>query len=233
MSEQKFTIEIDGKPVNVQKGDTILEAINKNGLYIPTLCYLEGLSNYGGCRLCLVEIKGSSKLFPACTTPAERNMKIITRSETLEEYRRMLIQLMLSERTHVCSVCMANGSCELQDLATDLGVDHTEVNREWTIIKVDSSHERFVLDSNRCILCMRCVRICDEIEGVHVFDVKMRGKESRITLDLDEPWKSASSCTSCGKCSAVCPVGAIYVKNEPISNTRNKELPCFIKQRRQ
>ncbi len=226
-------LKIDGMEVTGLEGETILEVAVRNGVHIPTLCHLEGLSNSGGCRLCIVEVKGSSKLFPACTTPIYNGMEIVTDSDKLKKYRKMLIELFLSERTHICAVCIANGNCELQDLAMKLGVDHVRFRREWTRHKIDSSHDRLVLDPNRCILCTRCIRVCDEIEGVHTLDLKMRGKDSQVIVDLDEPWGSSSSCTSCTKCAAVCPVGAIYIKGEPISETRAKDLPKFVLRRRQ
>lgn len=225
-------LKIDGEEVTAQEGKTILEVAGDNGIHIPTLCYLSGLSSLGGCRLCLVEVKRSSKLFPACSTPADNGMEVTTSSEKLKKHRRMIVELLLSERTHVCSVCVANGSCELQDLATELGVDHVRFSREWTMHEVDSTHERLVLDPNRCVLCMRCIRVCDEVEGVHALDLKMRGKDDQIIIDLDEAWGASGSCTSCMKCAKVCPVGAVYVEGEALFETKDKDLPQFVLERR-
>ncbi len=232
MSQKTVKLIIDGKAISVQEGDTILKAARDNDIGIPTMCYLDGLSTVGGCRLCLVEAKDVGKLLPACTTPVSAGMDIITNSERLRNYRKMLVELLLSERTHVCAVCMANGSCELQETATGLGVDHVEVARKWTGHAVDVSHERFTIDPNRCILCTRCIRVCDEVEGVHTLDLKLRGIESMVIVDMDQPWGASRTCTSCAKCSAVCPVGAIYVKGKPLSVTKRQELPSFVLNRR-
>lgn len=232
MSVGNVKLKIDGKDITAQEGKTILETARENGIIIPTLCNLEGLTSYGGCRLCLVEVIGSPKLLAACVTLVNNGMEVITNSDKLKEYRKMAVQLLLSERTHICSVCVANGSCELQDLANELGVDYVIFEREWTNYEIDSTHDFLVIDRNRCILCTRCIRVCDEIEGVHTLDLKMRGKDSQVIMDLDDLWGDSSSCTSCRKCAKVCPVGAIYVEGEPLSKTKDVNIAKFVLSRR-
>lgn len=229
---KQIRLTIDGREVEVPAGTTILEAALTIGISIPALCHLEGVTDYGGCRLCLVEIKGSPKVFPACTTPVGQGMEVTTDSDRLRKYRKMTLQLLLSERAHICSVCVASGACELQSLASELGVDRIIFERDWPELKVDLTHDYLVIDRNRCILCTRCVRICDEIEGVHALDLMRRGKETQVVIDLDEEWKNAPSCTGCRKCAKVCPVGAIYVKGEALSSTKDKEVARFITERR-
>jgi bidirectional [NiFe] hydrogenase diaphorase subunit len=225
-------LKIDGVEVTVPEGTMILKAAKDSGVLIPTLCSVDGLKPYGGCRLCLVEVAGSPKLFPACITPVAPNMEITTTSNRLREYRKMAVQLLLSERTHICSVCVANDHCELQALANQLGVDHVMFERNFTKEPVDTTHDFLVIDRNRCILCTRCIRVCDQIEGVHTLDLKLRGKDSEVIMDLDEKWVSSCSCTSCRKCAKICPVGAIYIEGEPINHTKNKDIAEFIMGRR-
>ena len=232
MSVGTVKLRIDGVEVTVPEGTTILEAAKANGIAIPTLCNLEGLTGYGGCRLCLVEISGSPKLFAACVTPVSSGMDVITKSDKLKEYRKMAVQLLLAERTHMCSVCVANDNCELQSLANELGVDHVMFEREWTSHKIDSTHDFLVIDRNRCILCTRCIRVCDEIEGAHTLDLKLRGKDAQVIMDLDNNWGDSCSCTSCRKCAKVCPVGAIYIEGEPLARTKHKEIAEFLLARR-
>jgi bidirectional [NiFe] hydrogenase diaphorase subunit len=232
MNALTVKLKIDGLEVEVPEGTTILKAAKDNGIAIPTLCNLEGLTSYGGCRMCLVEISGSPKLFPACSTPVSFGMEVTTNSERLHEYRKMTVQLLLSERTHICSVCIANEHCELQSLANQLGVDHTMFERNFTKEEIDSTHDFLVIDRNRCILCTRCIRVCDEIEGVHTLDLRLRGKDAQIIMDLDNQWVNSCSCTSCRKCAKVCPVGAIYIEGEPVSHTKDKDIAEFIKARR-
>jgi bidirectional [NiFe] hydrogenase diaphorase subunit len=232
MSVATVKLKIDGVEVEVPQGTTILKAAKDNCIEIPTLCNLEGLTSYGGCRMCLVEITGSPKLFPACSTPVSPGIDVTTNSDQLHEYRKMTVQLLLSERTHICSVCIANDHCELQSLANQLGVDHTMFERNWTKEEIDSTHDFLVIDRNRCILCTRCIRVCDEIEGVHTLDLELRGKDAQVIMDLDNQWVNSCSCTSCRKCAKVCPVGAIYIEGEPVSHTKDKDIVEFITARR-
>jgi bidirectional [NiFe] hydrogenase diaphorase subunit len=181
------TLTIDGREVGAREDQTTLEVARENGIRIPTLCCVGGLSNVGACRLCLVEIKGSPRLFPACVTRVEENMEVTVHSERLANYRRMILELLFAERNHVCSVCVSNGHCDLQSLAQSLGMTHVHFPYQYPKLNVDASHERFVVDHNRCILCTRCVRVCDEIEGAHTCDVLGRGVEARVITDLNQP----------------------------------------------
>lgn len=216
MSEAAFevkTLEIDGQEVSARRGQTILEVAKENDIDIPTLCHLEGLSDVGACRLCLVEIKGSSKLLPACVATVSEGMVISTNTERLQKHRKTILELLLTERNHICSVCVANGHCDLQSLSQEQGVTHVRMPYRNPKYSMDASHERFTLDHNRCILCTRCVRVCAEIEGAHIWDVMGRGINSTIISDLNQDWGS-SSCTRCGKCVQVCPTGALYDKSK-------------------
>jgi bidirectional [NiFe] hydrogenase diaphorase subunit len=232
VSVNTVKLKIDGIEITVPEGTMILKATRDSGIIIPTLCNLEGLTAYGGCRLCLVEVNGTPKLFPACITPVGPGMEVTTQSEKLKEYRKMAVQLLLAERTHICSVCVADDQCELQAMANQLGVDHVMFERNWSHDEIDSTHDFLVIDRNRCILCTRCIRVCDQIEGVHTLDLKLRGKDSQVIMDLDENWGKACSCTSCRKCAKVCPVGAIYIEGEPIEHTKNRDIAEFIVERR-
>ncbi len=216
------TLIIDGRDVSAREDETVLQIAQENGIYIPTLCQIEGLSPVGACRLCLVEIKGRPKLFPACTLPAEEGIEVITQSERLTRYRRMILELLFSERNHICSVCISNGHCDLQDLAQTLGVTHVRFPYRNPSLAVDASHRQFAIDHNRCILCTRCVRVCDEIEGAHVWDVMGRGIENRIIVDLNQAWGTSETCTNCGKCIQICPTGALFEKGKAVAEMVKK-----------
>ncbi|MGD0975004.1 MAG: bidirectional hydrogenase complex protein HoxU [Candidatus Korobacteraceae bacterium] len=213
---KKLSIRIDGELVSALEGQTILEAAKEAGKYIPTLCYLEGLSVVGACRLCIVEVSGTDRLLPACTTPAQDGMSVTTTSPKLMQYRRIALELLFVERNHVCAVCVSNGRCELQSMASTLGITNMRYWYNYPKLPVDLSHKRFVLDHNRCILCTRCVRVCSELEGAHVWEVNSRGINSRIISDLNQPWGQSTSCTSCGKCVQACPTGALAEKGSAV-----------------
>lgn len=209
-----ITFKIDGHDVSAADGQTILDVAREHGINIPTLCFLKGLSAIGACRICLVEIKGMAKLLPACVTRPTEGMEVTTDSEQLREHRKTIIELLFAERNHICAVCVSNGNCELQELARKLGVDHIRVPYRYPRLYVDATHERFSVDHNRCILCARCVRACDEIEGAHTWDIMGRGSDCKVITDMNQPWGVSETCTSCGKCVHVCPTGALVEKGK-------------------
>lgn len=209
----KLPLTIDDKPLEAEAGKTILEVCREHGVDIPVLCHFEGLKDVGACRLCLVEVEGTAKLLPACTTKIAPNQKIKTNTEKLKKYRRLTIELLFAERNHICSVCVANNQCELQELASDAGMDHVRFPYLFQNCRLDASHPKYVIDHNRCIMCTRCVRVCDDVEGAHNWDVMGRGYQARIISDFNQPWKESVTCTSCGKCVSICPTGALWPKS--------------------
>jgi len=211
-----LTLKMNDLEVSGREDETILQVARDHNIHIPTLCQLDGISNIGACRLCLVEVKGVSKLLPACTTLITEGMEVFTDSERLRQYRRMTVEMLFAEGNHICSVCVVNGHCELQGLAVDMGIDHIRLPYMNPKRGVDASHERFALDHNRCVLCTRCVRVCGEVEGAHTWDVMGRGYQSMVITDLNQPWGDSETCTSCGKCVQVCPTGALFAKGKSV-----------------
>jgi len=214
------TLEVDGRMITALEGQTIFSAAWDSGIHIPRLCHIGELSSPGACRLCLVEIEGQQKLHASCITQALEGMVVRTETPALRSMRKLIVELLFAERNHVCAVCVMNGACELQDLAANLGVDHIHLAPQYPHLAVDISHERFGVDHNRCVLCTRCVRICDEVEGAHTWDVQGRGRDCTVITDLGEPWGDSDTCTGCGKCVQVCPTGALFLKGKTVAEMR-------------
>ncbi|AHF03344.1 hydrogenase HoxU [Marichromatium purpuratum 984] len=227
------TFRIDDQDLSAREDETLIEVCREHRIPIPSLCYLEGLSTWGGCRLCMVEIVGQPRLAAACSTRVIEGMEVRTDTERLRRYRRTLVELLFAERAHVCSVCVSNGHCELQTLAQRCGVDHMRMPRRAVSYPVDSSHEMFRLDHDRCILCTRCVRVCDEIEGAHSWDVMGRGSDCRVITDMAQPWVESETCTSCGKCVQVCPTGALVKQGTSVGEMVKDQhfLPILARRR--
>jgi len=232
MTNERVTI--DGQEVLVPAGSTVLEAARLAGIKISTLCDHPSIEPIGACRMCLVEIEKQRVLQPACTFPVSEGMVIHTNTERVKESRRFVLQLLFSERNHFCMFCQMSGSCELQTLAYENGLDHWEFDRAFSKFSVDASRKYFVMDHNRCILCRRCIRACDELVGNGTLGLKNRGANTIIIADLDVPF-GESSCVSCGTCLQICPTGALMdrasaymgAKNE-ITRVKSRCLACSV-----
>lgn len=215
------TLTIDGRQVSAEAGASVLQVAKEAGIKIPTLCHLEGIDDIGACRLCLVEVKDSAKLLPACTTVVREGMDVSTDSERLRSYRRMTLELLFAERNHVCATCVSNGACELQDLAVEHGIDHVRYPYRFPKWGVDASHRLFGLDHNRCVLCTRCVRACWYVEAAGTLNIAGRGGKAWIITDLNDAWGESETCTSCGKCVSACPTGALFNKGATAAEMRH------------
>jgi bidirectional [NiFe] hydrogenase diaphorase subunit len=224
-----ITFTIDGEQLSAKENETILDVSRQHKIPIPTLCHLDGLSDVGACRLCLVEIEGSAKLMPACTTKPIEGMVVRTATDRIKRYRRMIIELLASEGNHQCAVCVLNGHCELQSLAYETGLIYVRFPYLYPKKQLDATHDKFVIDRNRCVLCARCVRVCHEVEGAHTWDIAGRGIDCEIVSDLNQPWGSSTSCTKCGKCVLVCPTGTLFEKGATISEMeKNTDFLKYI-----
>lgn len=222
-----INLRIDDTPVQAEPGQTVLDVARAAEIRIPTLCHLDALCPVGACRLCLVEIRNwNGRLVPACATPAQEGLDVIAHSDKLAVLRRTILELLFAERNHICAFCVSSGHCELQDLATELGMDHVTFPYRFPALPVDASHPKFGLDHNRCVLCGRCVRACSEVEGAFTLGFAGRGVHTLIEADLGGPWGSSTTCTECGKCVQACPVGALFDKG--VSTGEQEKRPALL-----
>ena len=205
MANQTIKMKIDDIDVAVEKGKTILEAAQSVGVGIPTLCHDRRLIPFGACRLCVVQQKGKSELLPACFTPAKDGTEIVTHSPEISESRKLQLQFILLNHPMICPRCEKEGECALQRLVYEYGVEETLYPWERTSFPADDRSPLLQRDSNKCILCGRCVRICDEVQGVGELSFSKRGIKTVIDTDFHRPLQ----CEFCGQCMDTCPVGAI------------------------
>ncbi len=205
-------IKINGQPLQVETGKTILQAAQVNGFEIPTLCYHKDLNPTGNCRMCIVEVKGGRFLQAACVTPVWEGMDIQTHSEIVTKDRKMTLELMLANHPQDCITCDVSGECELQDLAYEYKASAPAWGSKGTRYPVDSDPNPFIrVDMNRCILCRRCVSACAEIQVRDVWGVAKRGIDEVIVAGANTAMLEAR-CESCGQCVAYCPTGALSNK---------------------
>ncbi|MEX2369836.1 MAG: [Fe-Fe] hydrogenase large subunit C-terminal domain-containing protein [Bacteroidales bacterium] len=214
-------IEINKKIVQVNPGETILAALRSNGIKVPTLCSMDALTPTGACRMCVVEVEGYDHLVPACSFPVEEWMKIKTHSSRVLQARKTNVELLLSNHPDDCLYCERNGNCELQKLAEDLNVRNRKIHGLKSNFKIDTSSFGIIRDPAKCILCGRCVRVCDEIVGVSAIDFERRGDKLQIATAMAEPLRF-SSCIDCGMCVVSCPTGAL------VDHTQFQELDISL-----
>lgn len=208
MSGDKLKITIDGIEMLCDRGTTILSAARQAGVEIPTLCHDDRLEPYGGCRLCIVQIKGVNRPLPACTTPVANNMVVTTESETLTRIRKNVLDLLLSNHPNDCMRCEQTGNCTLQDLAYRYGADGKIYEGERWELPIREDNPFITYEPNKCILCGRCVRICNEVVMAGTIDLVGRGFHAMPDTAFRKP-RSLDNCEFCGQCVSTCPVGAL------------------------
>jgi len=203
---------IDNIPVEIDGEKNLLSLIRKAGIDLPTFCYYSELSVYGACRMCMVENKWGG-MEAACSTPPKAGMEIYTNTPKLRKYRKMILELLLSNHCRDCTTCSKNGECKLQELAQRFGISRVRFDNTAEKPKLDTSSLCIERDSNKCILCGDCVRMCDEVQNVGAIDFMYRGSKMTVGTTFNVPI-SETRCVGCGQCASVCPTGAIVVKND-------------------
>ena len=213
MAENTVTLNIDGRDVTVEKGATVLEAAQKLNIHIPTLCFLKDVQAIGACRVCCVEVKGQRTLLASCVFPAAEGLVVQTNSPLVREARKMIVELLLSDHEMNCPTCARNLNCELQALANQLGIREIPFAGAKSAAVIDDSSLSLRRDSSKCILCRRCVAVCQEIQKVGILFPNKRGFATTVTPAFDSNLADVA-CVNCGQCASVCPVGAIVERDD-------------------
>ena len=201
-------IEVNGKPIRSRRGEMILDALKENGIHIPTLCSIQGYRPTGSCRLCVVEIEGKKELVPACSYPVEEWMRIKTHSSRVIQARKTILELLLAGHPNDCLCCGQSGGCGLQELAAEMSICERRFSGNLVRYKTDNSSPALLHDPSKCVLCGRCIRICEEEQSVCALDFMYRGDRTRVATLLSKGINS-SACIQCGQCIQVCPTGAL------------------------
>ena len=209
---ERIRVTIDGSPVEVDPGSTILDAARKAGVHIPTLCYHPELRQEGSCRLCVVEVEGMRSLAASCVYPASEGMNIKTNSQSVRKTRKAIVELLLANHPADCLVCTRHGACELQDLSHRLNVRKVRFKGEQREMAIDESSTSIVRDPNKCILCGRCLRICEHTQKVSAIGLAHRGSKAVVTTPFNHGLADGP-CVSCGQCNKVCPVAALHERD--------------------
>jgi iron-only hydrogenase group A len=206
-------IEVNNRTIEAEAGEMLLGALRRAGIHVPTLCHIEGLTPTGACRLCVVEVAGRPSLVPSCAYPVEAGMKVKTHSPRAIRARRSIVELLLANHPDDCLYCVRNRSCDLQRLADQLGVRQRRFVGVKSEHKIDMSSPSIVRDPAKCILCGRCVRVCEEVQGVSAIDFIGRGSRVEVGTAFGEGL-NVSACINCGQCIQVCPTGALSEQNQ-------------------
>ena len=205
-------LTIDGKQISVKENTTIMEAADQNGITIPSLCYLKGINEIAACRVCVVELEGKERLITACNNVAEEGMVVYTNSPKVRNHRRNTVELILSQHDCLCVTCPRSGNCSLQKIANDLDILEIPFKRELEHQPWDK-HFPLIRDSAKCIKYMRCIQVCDKVQGLNIWDLE--GTGSRTTVNVaGHKTIEESDCSLCGQCITHCPVGALHERSD-------------------